>query len=100
MRRGESHRAAWVGAACANAPYRHRLLGLLVDFNLLDALTNVLLAGNIDAASMRLIVGERARRIAGKSIFRALDHICPSALAATERRVVCRARSRTRFLIT
>jgi hypothetical protein len=55
--------------------------GLLTDLDLLDALTNVFVAGNIYGSSMRLAIGRCARAIAGKSVIRALDHIRLFALA-------------------
>jgi hypothetical protein len=58
-------------------PFEPALLffGLLTDLDLLDALTNVFVAGNIYGSSMRRAIGQRARGIAGKSVFRALDHM-------------------------
>ena len=48
---------------------------MLSDFHLLDALTNVLVAGQVYGVSMRRVLRRRARRIAGNSVIRALDHI-------------------------
>jgi hypothetical protein len=56
-------------------PFYYCFSGLLIDFDLLDALTHVFLAGHIDSPSMHFAIRQRARRVAGKSIFRALDHI-------------------------
>jgi len=54
--------------------------GLLIDFDLPDAVARVLVADDIDATSMRFAARQRARCAMGKSIFRALDHIRFSAL--------------------
>ena len=73
-------------------PFGSALLffGLPTDLDLLDALTNVFVAGNIYDSSMRRAIGRGARVIAGESVFRALDHmrlrvLAPVAGAGTAR---------------
>jgi hypothetical protein len=49
--------------------------GLLADRDLFGAVACVFFSGDIDGASMRFAIPRNARRVAGKSSIRALDHI-------------------------
>jgi hypothetical protein len=73
------------GVACAKAPlpvpFYFCFSGQLIDFNLLDALTNAFLAGTIDSSSMQFAIGQHARHVPADSIFRALYHIENRAVA-------------------